>query len=78
MLELEGRRRIGDRWTASLFAGVGSIRVGKEQVDTEDEIRTIGIGTRYLAYREQDAWVGVDIARGPEDVVFYIQMGSSW
>jgi hypothetical protein len=76
--ELEGRRRIGDRWTASLFAGVGSIRVGKEQVETEDEIRTIGIGTRYLAYREQDAWVGVDVARGPEDVVVYIQMGSSW
>jgi hypothetical protein len=76
--ELELRRRMADRWTASLFGGFGTVRIGDELVDTEDNIRTIGVGTRYLAYREQDAWVGVDIARGPEEVAFYIQMGSSW
>ena len=36
------------------------------------------IGGRYLALREQDAWVGIDIARGPEDLAWYIQLGSSW
>ena len=77
-IEFEARRQVAERWTASLFAGAGSVRVGAEQVETEDEIRTIGIGTRFLAFREQDAWVGVDIARGPEDLTAYIQVGSSW
>lgn len=76
--ELEGRRRLGDRWTVSLFTGVGFVSIGDEQVETDDEIRTVGVGTRWLAFREEDAWVGIDIARGPTDVAVYIQMGSSW
>jgi hypothetical protein len=77
-LELEGRRRLGDRWEVSLFTGVGSTRIGDQQVETADDIRTIGVGTRWLAFRKQDAWVGVDVARGPDQVAVYIQMGSAW
>jgi hypothetical protein len=77
-LELEARRHLGDRWSVSLFGGVGSVKVGEEQTETRDDIRTIGIGTRYLALREQDAWIGLDIARGPEDVAWYIQIGTPW
>lgn len=76
--ELEARRQLGDRWLVSLFAGVGSVKVGEEQTKSRDDIRTIGIGTRYLALSEQDAWVGLDIARGPEDLAWYIQIGSPW
>jgi hypothetical protein len=76
--ELEARRHLGDRWSVSLFAGVGSVKVDEEQTETRDDIRTIGIGTRYLALREQDAWVGLDIASGPEDLAWYIQIGSPW
>jgi hypothetical protein len=77
-IELEGRYLIADRWSASLFGGLGSVRVDAVRTETDDAIRTIGIGGRYLALREQDAWVGLDIARGPEDLAFYIQIGSSW
>ena len=76
--ETELRYRLADRWSASVFGGVGSVKVGDRQTETRDEIRTIGIGGRYLALREQDAWVGIDIARGPEDLAWYIQLGSSW
>ena len=77
-VELEARRHLGDRWSVSLFGGVGSVKIGDEQTETSDDIRTIGIGARFLALREQDAWVGLDIARGPEDVAWYIQIGSPW
>ena len=77
-LELEARRHLGDRWSVSLFGGVGSVKTGEEQAETGDDIRTIGIGTRYLALREEDAWIGLDVARGPEDVAWYIQIGSAW
>jgi len=76
--ELEGRRHFGDRWSGSLFAGVGSVSVGEEQTETRDDIRTIGIGTRFLALRKQDAWIGIDVARGPEEIALYIQFGSAW
>ncbi len=33
---------------------------------------------RYLAVKKQDAWVGIDIASGPEEVAIYIQMGIAW
>ena len=77
-VELEGRYHIGDRWSVSAFAGAGSVRIGEEQVETGDDIRTIGVGGRFLAFREQDAWVGIDVAQGPEDLVVYIQIGSGW
>jgi hypothetical protein len=77
-LELEARRHLGDRWSVSLFGGVGSVKVGEEQTESRDDIRTIGIGARYLALREEDAWIGLDLARGPEDVAWYIQIGSPW
>ena len=76
--EVEGRYLINDRWSASLFGGVGSVSIGEEQTESSDSIRTFGIGGRYLAFREQDAWIGVDLARGPEDLAYYIQIGSSW
>jgi outer membrane protein assembly factor BamA len=77
-VEIEARRRLGDRWSASVFSGAGFVDTGFAFGDTDDDIHAVGIGMRYLAFREQDAWVGVDIARGPEDTAWYIQMGSSW
>ena len=77
-VEIEARRRLGDRWSASVFTGAGYVNSGFDFGETEDDIRSFGIGLRYLAFREQDAWVGVDVARGPEETAWYIQMGSSW
>ena len=37
-----------------------------------------GIGGRYLYRPQESLWVGIDVARGPEDYVFYIQVGHAW
>ena len=64
--------------SASIFTGAGFVDTGFAFGETDDDIRSVGVGLRYLAFREQDAWVGIDVARGPEETAWYIQMGSSW
>ncbi len=77
-VEIEGRRRLSDRWMVSVFAGAGFTDIDQDRTETRDTINTIGVGLRFLAVKEQDAWVGIDIAEGPEDVAWYIQMGNAW
>jgi hypothetical protein len=76
--ELELRRRLGESWSVSVFGGSGSTEVREDRTETRNDIKTVGFGLRYLALKEQDAWVGLDIAEGPEDTVWYIQMGNAW
>jgi hypothetical protein len=35
-------------------------------------------GFRYLIARRLGIYMGIDIARGPEETAFYIQAGSAW
>ena len=77
-IEVALRRRLKERWSVSVFSGAGSTTVGEDRTETEDDIQTLGFGLRYLALKEQDAWVGIDIAEGPEDITAYIQMGNEW
>ena len=37
-----------------------------------------GIGGRYLDRPQESLWVGIDIAQGPEDTVFHIQVDHAW
>ena len=37
-----------------------------------------GLGVRYLFAADLGLWIGADLARGPEDDVFYIQVGHAW
>jgi len=76
--EIEVRRLFGERWSVALFTGSGFVEKGFEFGETEDEINNFGTGVRYLVLPQQDAWVGLDVARGPEDTAWYVQMGSSW
>ncbi len=77
-VEVELRRRLGERWSVSVFSGAGSNDARADRTETDDDIKTLGLGLRYLALKEQDAWVGIDIAEGPEDTALYIQMGNAW
>ena len=46
--------------------------------DDESGIVAGGVGGRYL-FRPQDSlWIGVDVAKGPEDTYAYIQVGHAW
>jgi hypothetical protein len=38
----------------------------------------VGGGMRYLIARRLGLQAGFDVARGPEDTVFYLTVGSAW
>jgi len=41
-------------------------------VQPDQDINAWGIGTRFLALEEKNVWVGLDLARGPEEDAYYI------
>jgi hypothetical protein len=46
--------------------------------ESQDPLLAGGIGGRYLFADDLGLWVGVDVARGPEEYVGYIQVGHAW
>jgi|TARA_B110000902_G_scaffold255171_1_gene320156 hypothetical protein len=54
------------------FAGAG--RVANSTADFSDESSRIskGVGFRYLIAKQYGFNMGLDVARGPEDTVWYI------
>jgi hypothetical protein len=78
VLETELRWNIFTRWAVVGFVGVGATRGDTRVYEDESGIVAGGVGGRYL-FRPQDSlWVGVDIAKGPEDTYAYIQVGHAW
>ncbi|KGJ88530.1 BamA/TamA family outer membrane protein [Colwellia psychrerythraea] len=76
--ELEVAYRINLRWELSAFAGIGKASDSFSDFSDSDSRVSKGAGFRYLIARRYDFNMGIDIARGPEDTVFYIQAGSAW
>jgi hypothetical protein len=76
--EVEGRYNILPRWAVIGFAGRGSVSSDVPIIDTEQRIYAYGLGGRYKIFEAQNVWVGIDIARGPEDTNYYIQVGHAW
>ncbi|AAZ25520.1 BamA/TamA family outer membrane protein [Colwellia psychrerythraea] len=76
--ELEVAYRINLRWELSAFAGIGKASDSFSDFSDSDSRVSKGAGFRYLIARRYDFNMGIDIAKGPEDTVFYIQAGSAW
>lgn len=76
--EVEGRYNISPRWAVIGFAGEGTVSSDVPIIDTEQRIWAYGLGGRYKIFEAQNVWVGIDIARGPEDTNWYIQVGHAW
>lgn len=76
--ELEIAYRINLRWELSAFAGIGKASDSFSDFSDSDSRVSKGAGFRYLIARRYDFNMGIDIAKGPEDTVFYIQAGSAW
>jgi len=77
-LEIEGRWQFYKRWSLVGFVGKGFTDGDIPRFDTDENIVTFGGGFRYLIARKFNMHVGVDVARGPEDTAFYLQMGHAW
>ena len=60
------------------FAGVGFVDEIDDVGAIEDDIDAWGVGGRWLALKEENVWVGIDLARGPEEDAFYIQLTHPW
>lgn len=76
--ELEVAYRINLRWELSAFAGIGKASDSFSDFSDSNSRVSKGAGFRYLIARRYDFNMGIDIAKGPEDTVFYIQAGSAW
>jgi len=76
--ELELAWQIDDRWALLGFAGVGRAANSADQLRDSTSRTTRGAGFRYLIARRYGFEMGLDVAKGPEDTVFYIQAGTAW
>ena len=76
--EIETRWNVNERWSLVFFGGVGKTSNSVSDFSDSEERWAGGTGIRYLIARALGLYTGVDIARGPEEWVFYIQTGSAW
>ncbi len=78
-LEAELRRQLTDRWAVVAFGGYGETFVNSSKLyQAESGIWTFGAGVRYRLARKFGIDVGLDVARGPDSTIFYIQFGHAW
>jgi hypothetical protein len=75
--EAELRWNATPRWALVGFLGTGKAW-GTEDFGDANGVLAGGVGMRYLIARRLGIYMGLDVARGPEDTAFYIQVGSAW
>jgi hypothetical protein len=77
-LESELRWDLNRRWTMVGFGGMGSVADDVGGLAAADNHWAGGTGFRYLFAKEYDLRLGVDVARGPEEWVLYVTIGTGW
>ena len=80
VLPLPGRERGAGRGRAALerHAALGAGRIPRHRPRRRRPASAWGVGFRRLVARRLGIYMGVDIARGPEETAIYIQAGSAW
>jgi hypothetical protein len=76
--ETEMRWNVTARWAFIGFAGIGRAWGIRSAYADSESVVSKGAGVRYLIARRLGLYMGADFAWGPEDRVFYIQVGSAW
>ncbi len=77
-LEAELRWQFRPRWSVVGFAGAGEARSSIAAREPEASPSTAGAGFRYLVARRHGLQLGLDIAGGPDDTIFYVVFGNAW
>ena len=77
-LEAELRWQFRTRWSVVGFVGAGEARSSVAVRDPETNVSTAGAGFRYLIARLHGLHLGVDVADGPDDTIFYVVLGNAW
>ena len=78
VLEGELRYYVTPRWIALAFIGAGRAWGRGTSFADAGTVVTKGAGFRYVLARRLGLSMGIDIAKGPEDTAFYLQMGNAW
>ena len=76
--ELELAWQFHPRWTIIGFGGVAKAFNSGFKESKDETVTTKGTGIRYLIAKQLGLQMGFDIAKGPDDTAFYIQVGSAW
>jgi hypothetical protein len=69
LVEAEVRWNVTPRWALVAFAGKGK---------ADESASAWGLGFRRLVARRLGIYMGIDVAKGPEETAFYIQAGGAW
>jgi hypothetical protein len=77
-VEVEPRYKIDERWSVLAFTGAGRASQELSDLREADQVYNFGAGFRYLLARKLGLGAGIDVARGPEDTVGYLTIGSAW
>ena len=78
VVETELRWNFTPRWALVGFVGAGRAwGIVADFEEAEDEVSK-GIGVRYRLAKQLGLYAGIDVAWGPEQEVFYLQIGSAW
>jgi hypothetical protein len=78
VVETEERWAFSRRWSLTGFAGIGKGFGGSSDLNTSETAYSVGGGIRYFLARLLNLYSGIDIAKGPEQWAFYIQLGHYW
>lgn len=76
--EIELRWNVAPRWSVLGFGGLGRAYGDLHSFSDAPTAYGFGTGFRYLIARKLGLTMGIDIARGPGQNAFYVQIGSAW
>jgi len=76
--EVEARWNVTERWALIGFVGAGRAWGERDSFGEASSAVSKGVGARYLIARRLGLFVGADLAWGPEDRAFYVQVGNAW
>ena len=76
--EAELTWQVDERWSLLAFGGSGRAANSFSEFRDAPSRVAKGAGFRYLIARRYGFEMGLDVARGPEETVFYIQGGTAW
>jgi len=78
LVEAEARWQLRARWSLLGFTGAGRAASSASALADSPTRSTFGAGFRYLLARRLGLHAGMDIARGPEEWAYYLQVGRAW
>ncbi|RDV28193.1 glyceraldehyde-3-phosphate dehydrogenase [Alteromonas aestuariivivens] len=76
--EMELGYQWSQNWRLSVFLGAGRAGTDFSALSKAPSVVNKGVGVRYQLVEQYDFYVGLDLARGPEETALYIQAGSTW